>query len=59
MAHSSHDLFPEWLIVALGGNAIHPEGINGTTLLFLIPRNRWATFFPSPRQKSCLKNLTG
>ena len=30
MAHSSHNLFPDRLIVALGGNAIHPEGIKGT-----------------------------
>lgn len=30
MAHSSHNLFPDTLIVALGGKPIHPEGINGT-----------------------------
>ena len=30
MSKSSHKLFPDRLIVALGGNAIHPEGIKGT-----------------------------
>ena len=30
MVESSHKLFPNKLLVALGGNAIHPEGIKGT-----------------------------
>ncbi|NNF46948.1 MAG: carbamate kinase [Desulfofustis sp.] len=30
MTGASHKLFPDKLLVALGGNAIHPEGIKGT-----------------------------
>ena len=27
---TSHDAVPDRLIIAIGGNAIHPEGIRGT-----------------------------